>query len=78
MENAWKAEGNDTYYLSSDGKMVTNMIVGLGSDGRLQPIEPFYHLLSEVPAGYRKELDPLIASGKLKGKSGTGESRPAQ
>lgn len=74
MENAWKAEGNDTYYLSSDGKMVTNMIVGLGSDGRLQPIEPFYHLLSEVPAGYRKELDPLIASGKLKGKSGSGEN----
>ena len=74
MENAWKVEGNDTYYLGSDGKMVTNMIVGLGSDGRLQPIEPFYHLLSEVPAGYRKELDPLIASGKLKGKSGSGEN----
>lgn len=74
MENAWKVEGNDTYYLGSDGKMVTNMIVGLGSDGRLQPIEPFYHLLSEVPAGYRKELDSLIASGKLKGKSGSGEN----
>lgn len=74
MENAWKVEGNDTYYLGSDGKMVTNMIVGLGSDGRLQPIEPFYHLLSEVPAGYRKELDPMIASGKLKGKSGSGEN----
>lgn len=74
MENAWKIEGNDTYYLGSDGKMATNMMVGLGSDGRLQPIEPFYHLLSEVPAGYRKELDPLIAAGKLKGKSGSGEN----
>lgn len=75
MSNTWQVEaGGDTYYLGADGDMQTNMIVGLGSDGRLQPIEPWYHLLSEVPAGYRKELDPLIAAGKLKGKSGEGEN----
>ena len=30
-------------------------------------------MLSDVPSGYRPELDKLIASGKLKGKSGTGD-----
>lgn len=75
LSNTWQVEaGGDTYYLGADGDMKTNMVVGLGSDGKLQPIEPFYHLLSEVPAGYRKELDPLIAAGKLKGKSGSGEN----
>lgn len=73
MENAWKIEGNDTYYLGSDGKMVTNMVVGLGADGKLQPIEPWCHLLSDVPSGYRAELDKLISAGKLKGKSGSGD-----
>jgi GH25 family lysozyme M1 (1,4-beta-N-acetylmuramidase) len=75
MSNTWQVEaGGDTYYLGADGDMQTNMIVGLGSDGKLQPIEPWYHLLSEVPAGYRAELDPLIEAGKLKGKSGEGEN----
>ena len=75
VSNAWKVEADsDTYYLGADGDMQTNMIVGLGSDGRLQPIEPWYHLLSEVPAGYRAELDKLIEAGKLKGKSGEGEN----
>ena len=75
LNNTWQVEaGGDTYYLGADGDMQTNMIVGLGSDGKLQPIEPWYHLLSEVPAGYRKELDPLIEAGKLKGKSGEGEN----
>lgn len=75
LSNTWQVEaGGDTYYLGADGDMQTNMIVGLGSDGKLQPIEPWYHLLSEVPAGYRKELDPLIEAGKLKGKSGEGDS----
>ena len=75
LSNTWQVEaGGDTYYLGADGDMQTNMIVGLGSDGRLQPIEPWYHLLSEVPAGYRKELDPLIEAGKLKGKSGEGDN----
>ena len=75
LSNTWQVEaGGDTYYLGADGDMQTNMVVGLGSDGRLQPIEPWYHLLSEVPAGYRKELDPLIEAGKLKGKSGEGEN----
>ena len=75
MSNTWQVEaGGDTYYLGADGDMQTNMIVGLGSDGRLQPIEPWYHLLGEVPAGYRAELDKLVEAGKLKGKSGEGES----
>lgn len=75
LENAWKVEaGGDTYYLGADGDMQTNMVVGLGSDGRLQPIERYYHLLSELPDYYRAEIDPLIESGKLKGKSGEGEN----
>lgn len=75
MSNTWQVEaGGDTYYLGADGDMQTNMIVGLGSDGKLQPIEPWCHLLSEVPAGYRKELDKLVEAGKLKGKSGEGDS----
>ena len=74
LSNTWQVEaGGDTYYLGADGDMQTNMVVGLGSDGKLQPIEPWYHLLSDVPTGYRKELDPLIAAGKLKGKSGDGD-----
>ena len=74
MENAWKVEGNsDTYYLGADGDMQTNMIVGLGSDGRLQPIERYYHLISELPDYYRTEVDKLVAAGKLKGKAGEGE-----
>lgn len=74
LSNTWQVEaGGDTYYLGADGDMKTNMVVGLGSDGKLQPIEPYYHLLSEVPSGYRQELDKLIATGKLKGKSGEGE-----
>ena len=74
MSNAWKVESNgDTYYLGSDGDMQTNMVVGLGSDGKIQPIEPYYHLLSELPDYYRKEIDKLIAAGKLAGKSGEGE-----
>nr|DAI62845.1 MAG TPA: PGRP protein [Caudoviricetes sp.] len=74
VSNTWQVEaGGDTYYLGAEGDMQTNMVVGLGSDGKLQPIEPWYHLLSDVPAGYRKELDPLIAAGKIKGKSGEGD-----
>lgn len=74
LESAWKVEDNgDTYYLGADGDMQTNMVVGLGSDGKLQPIERYYHLLSELPDYYRAEIDPLIAAGTLKGKSGEGE-----
>lgn len=75
IENAWKVSANsDTYYLGADGDMQTNMVVGLGTDGRLQPLEHFYHLISELPDYYRKEIDPLIAAGTLKGKSGEGEN----
>lgn len=74
LSNTWQAEaGGDTYYLGAEGDMQTNMVVGLGADGKLQPMEPWCHLLRDVPSGYRQELDELIAAGKLKGKSGEGE-----
>lgn len=75
LENQWKVEADgDTYYLGADGDMQTNMVVGLGSDGRLQPIERYYHLISELPDYYRTEVDKLVESGKLKGKAGEGEN----
>ena len=66
-------DNGSTYYLGADGAMQTNVVMGLGDNGELRPVEPWYHTLGDVPAGYRKELDPLIASGKLKGKSGSGD-----
>ena len=45
-----------------------------GSDGRLQPIEPYYHLISALPDYYRTEINKLVAAGKLAGKSGEGEN----
>ena len=66
-------DNGSTYYLGADGAMQTNVVMGLGDNGELRPIEPWYHTLGDVPAGYRKELDSLVASGKLKGKSGTGD-----
>ena len=54
--------------------MVTGQLVGLGSDGRLGPVEPYYHLISELPSYYREAIDRLIADGKLAGKSGEGEN----
>lgn len=71
--NCWKISGGDSYYLGANGDMQTNMVVGLGADGKLQPIEPWYHTLGEVPNGYRKELGKLVDAGKLKGKSGSGD-----
>lgn len=74
LSNTWQVEaGGDTYYLGAEGDMQTNMVVGLGADGKLQPIEPWYHTMGEVPNGYRKELDKLVSAGKLKGKSGSGD-----
>lgn len=72
--NTWKLSGGDSYYLGADGAMMTGQMIGLGSDGRLGPVEPFCHLLSDVPSGYRKALDALISQGVLKGTSGEGES----
>lgn len=75
LADCWHVDDNgDTYYLGSDGDMQTGMIVGLGADGKLQPMEPYYHLISELPDYYRKEIDKLIAAGKLAGKSGEGEN----
>lgn len=74
LRNTWQVEdGGDTYYLGAEGDMQTNMVVGLGSDGKLQPIEPWYHTMGEVPNGYRKELDKLVDAGKFNGKSGSGD-----
>lgn len=74
LRNTWQVEaGGDTYYLGAEGDMQTNMVVGLGADGKLQPMEPWYHTMGEVPKGYRKELDTLVDAGKLKGKSGSGD-----
>nr|DAH47766.1 MAG TPA: endolysin [Caudoviricetes sp.] len=74
LMDTWKVDSTGTYYLGADGKMMTNRLVGLGADGRLQPMERYYHLLSDLPDYYRKEIDPLIEAGKLKGKSGIGEN----
>ena len=72
--NEWKMDSTGTYYLGADGKMQSNMIVGLGADGKLQPIEKYYHLISELSPFYREEINKLIVSGKLKGKSGEGDN----
>lgn len=72
--DTWRVESNgDTYHLSADGDMQANMVVGLGADGKLQPIEPWYRTMGEVPSMYRAELDKLVEAGKLKGKSGEGD-----
>ena len=55
-------------------RMVTNQLVGVGADGRLQPMEKYYHLISELSPYYRSEIDKLVASSKLKGKSGSREN----
>ena len=73
MANTWHQDSTGTYYLGADGAMVTGQLVGLGQDGRLQPVEKYYHLISELGPYYRAEIDKLIAAGKLKGKSGAGE-----
>ena len=74
LSNTWQVEaGGDTYYLGAEGDMQTNMVVGLGSDGKLQPMEPWYHTMGEVPNGYRKDLEKLVSAGKLNGKSGSGD-----
>ena len=74
LMDTWKVDSTGTYYLGEDGKMQKNRLVGIGADGKLRPMERYYHLLSDLPDYYRKEIDPLIAAGKLKGKSGEGEN----
>lgn len=74
LEDQWSVDNNGRcYYIGLDGAMLTNMVVGLSSSGEMCPIEPYYHLLRDVPDGYRRELDKLIAAGKLNGKSGSGD-----
>ncbi len=74
MANTWKVDGDGTYYLGSDGAMMTNYIVGLNADGKLVPMERYYHTISELPSYYRTEVNKLITSGKFKGKSGEGDA----
>ena len=74
LADQWVVSSGGTYYVGSDGAMLTGRVVGLNAEGRLEPIEPYYHLLSEVSSAYRKELDKLIEDGKLKGKSGEGDN----
>ena len=74
LMDTWKVDSTGTYYLGEDGKMLKNRLVGIGADGKLRPMERWFHLLSDLPDYYRKEIDPLIAAGKLKGKSGKGEN----
>ena len=74
LMDTWKVDSTGTYYLGEDGKMLKNRLVGIGADGKLRPMERYYHLLSDLPDYYRKEIDPLVAAGKLKGKSGEGEN----
>lgn len=74
LEDQWYVDSKGKcYYFDLGGAMLTNMVVGLNDSGELRPIEPYCHLLRDVPNGYRPELDKLIADGKLKGKSGEGE-----
>lgn len=74
MANQWKTDSTGTYYLGEDGVMVTNRMVGIGADGKLRPMERYIHTLADVPTALRAETEALISSGKLKGKSGTGEA----
>ena len=74
MANEWKMDSTGTYYLGANGAMVTNQLVGVGADGKLKPVEKFYHLISELSPFYREEINKLIVSGKLKGKSGEGDN----
>lgn len=74
LEDQWYVDSKGKcYYFDLGGAMLTNMVVGLNDSGELRPIEPYCHLLRDVPSGYRPELDKLIAAGKLKGKSGSGD-----
>lgn len=74
LEDQWYVDSKGKcYYLDLGGAMLANMVVGLNDSGELRPIDPYCHLLRDVPSGYRPELDKLIADGKLKGKSGAGE-----
>ena len=74
LEDQWYVDSKGKcYYLDLGGAMMTNMVVGLNDSGEMRPIEQYCHLLRDVPSEYRKELDALIAAGKLRGKSGEGE-----
>ena len=74
LMDTWKVDSTGTYYLGADGAMVTNRMVGIGADGKLQPMERYIHTLADVPASLRAETDALISAGKLRGKSGSGEA----
>ena len=74
--DAWYIDSTGTYYLGSDGAMMTHKAVEIGDNGKFLPSEKekTYYLLSDVPSAYRKDLDLLISNGLLNGRSGSGDS----
>lgn len=73
-EKQWVNTDGSLCYVDENGRRVTDYLVGLDGEGRLRPIEPCYPTLSRLPEDFRRELEPLIAAGKLRGKSGQGEN----
>lgn len=74
--DTWYVDSTGTYYLGSDGAMLTNKTVEIGADGKLLPVakERSYYLLEDVPTAYRADLDLLISNGILNGRNGSGDS----
>lgn len=75
MASAWRFSNGDYYYIGADGSMSTNMLVGVDSSGRMVPVGRYYRTVKDVPSQYRGTIDKLVASGILKGRSGSGEDR---
>ena len=73
-KSQWAVIKGQSYYFDAQGYMAANCVVGLNADGQLQPLEPYYHLLGDVPEDYRGELDKLVAAGVLRGREGTGDN----
>lgn len=80
--------GDDGYIVTNKILTVDGVVYHADFTGILSPVEEAmpeipekgdnmekrYHLLSEVPSGYRETLDKLIENGVIKGKGGEGES----
>ena len=75
LKNQWIVTEGNAFYLGEDGAMVTNRTLKLDGDGKLVPAGGYYHLISDVPAGYRPVLDKLVQAGILRGTGGAGENR---
>ena len=73
LKNQWIIGSKTSYYLGTDGAMVTGKALKVNADGELVPAGDYYDKLSDVPSEYRGTLDELIASGIIKGRGGSGE-----